>query len=203
VGRIGLPKVSGGDVARDGGILAQYGDGNALDGESTDMAIRWNNRVALRALAIGCALVLLIGMAMPAIPPNVTQTTTASFCQKCGMCETVTEVRSFSDGWAPHRDAQQTPTALSAWYEAHYRAPCQHVWRMSHSCGSGHLVLGPFRMSTGPRFWSSGPNPALLWLNDAQRADLDQRFAADEAACRQYIAAELNPFRDRGSGDTE
>lgn len=154
------------------------------------MSIPLNRRTWLWILGIGLGLLLLAGFVLPALW-NVNHVTEWFFCEECGAHRMVAEVQSRSSGEVLEGQAQIVPTDLSAWYEAHYPEPCEHVWQRYHFGSVGYFVLGPFRMQTGG-FSSGGRSaPRLLSLDPEQRKDLEERYAKDKTACRQYIAAQL------------
>jgi hypothetical protein len=153
--------------------------------------MRWNSRVWIRALVICCALVLAVGFAIPAIPPNVRRECESLFCEKCGVCKWVTQIKNPNTGAVIDSESEISPTALSAWYEAHYPSPCEHLWQKYHGSVRSYFVLGRFRLRTGSGGSGGRLRPALLSLNEDQRKELDEKYAADKAACQQYIAAAL------------
>jgi len=155
------------------------------------MAIRWSRCAWFWVLGLCLGLVLLAGFLPPAIPPNISHETEWFFCQGCGVRKVVTQVKNLRDGELLESESQIVPTDLSAWYEAHYPSPCEHVWRRNHVGTKGFFVLGPFRIRAGGAEAGSWRTPSLLSLGEQERKELDERYAKDKAACGEYITAAL------------
>jgi hypothetical protein len=140
----------------------------------------------------GCvALVLAVGLIVPALEPNVVVRWERFYCQRCGLCREIQEERDPASGALRAQRVTLHQTPLAQWYETHYPTPCDHRWDPNHFSRRGYRTLGSYRLPTGSGENGGHIEPAFVRPDDAARADLDRRYAQDPAACQQHIIDEM------------